>query len=132
MDGFRATEGFMPHHRMAAARELIAIGFGPAAATIPEPATPTKSSAQPIQEYEPMPNPFEEIFPPEVMKILESDEPLDCPCADDGGDSCPNNDYCPYYWIEFPEISDEQSERIKKWVMSGMKRRAEALGLEAP
>ena len=38
MDGLRADEGFKPHHRIAAAQKLIAIGFGPEAELDSQPA----------------------------------------------------------------------------------------------
>ena len=39
MDGFRNDEGFKPHHRIAAGRELLLRGFGPVSSwTQPEPA----------------------------------------------------------------------------------------------
>ena len=139
MDGFRETENFKPHHRMAAARELLNRGFGPVSE--PQPAAPSlvnasQSTPQPQAAshfQEPEPNPMREIFPPELMELIESDDPLDCPCADDGGDSCPNREgECPYYHLKFPEITEEQSQNIKDWVMAGIRRRAEALGLEDP
>ena len=35
MDGFRGPEGFLPHHRMGAARELLIWGFGPVSVSAP-------------------------------------------------------------------------------------------------
>ena len=46
MDGELERDGFKPHHRIAAANKLIAIGFGPAS----EPVRPVADSSEPATE----------------------------------------------------------------------------------
>ena len=174
MDGFRNDEGFKPHHRIAAGRELLLRGFGPVSSwTQPEPAqaapqitdhhqnqtnhssdhTPEQRSqphptifltpdvseylSEAIAAYE-GPNPIREALPQNILDIIDSDDPLDeCPCAiaeSEGKDiPCPENEECPYYGIEFPEFTEEQSARIKEEALRGLQMRAEMLwGMSNP
>ena len=157
MDGFRNDEGFKPHHRIAAGRELLRRGFGPVSAwTQPQPAEEPRSQpgAQPEPQPEshfqtlpePMidyikeavrayqgPNPMEEIFSPELMEVIKSDDPIECPCYTaerEGRDiPCPENeDECPYYGLEFPKLTKEESARIEEWAAEGLRRRFEMMG----
>ncbi len=131
MDGFRNHEGFKSHHRIAAARELIRIGFGPVSAPRPEPA-PVAEPQSPRDIPEPEPNPMREIFSPELMEVIEDDEPIECPC-DDGEMPCPEKEgECPYYGIEIPKMTEEESRKVKEWALAGLRRRAAAMGLEDP
>ncbi len=148
MGGLRNDEDFKPHHRIAAGKELLLRGFGPASAwPEPEPAAESQSQPEPqvvvqcdhslpeplldyleeaVRAYE-GPNPVTEKMSPELRELVESDEPLDCQCADDYGDSCPNNDECPYFHLEFPKYTEEEQEEIKEWALRGLRRRAEWL-----
>ncbi len=167
MDGFRNDEGFKPHHRIAAGRELLLRGFGPVSAW-PEPSpadsqitanqtnhssdnapgpephptlalTPTVSEylSEAVEAYEES-SPIREALPQEILDIVDGDDPLDdCPCAiaeEEGRDiPCPENEECPYYGIEFPKFTEEESERIKEQALRGLRMRAELLwGATAP
>ena len=92
--------------------------------SLPEPLIDYLEEA--VRAYE-GPNPLTEKMSPELREIVQSDEPLDCQCADDGGESCPNNDECPYFHLEFPEYTEEEQEEIKEWALRGLRRRAEWL-----
>ena len=170
MDGLRNDEGFQPHHRIAAGKELLLRGFGPASSwpepvsadsqitdhqpnqtnprrgsplgnhssdNTPEPQVVVQcdhSLPEPLLDYleEAVrayegPNPITEKMSPELRELVESDEPLDCQCDDDYGDSCPNNDECPYFHLEFPEYTEEEQEEIMEWALRGLRRRAEWL-----
>ena len=112
MDGLRNDEGFKPHHRMAAAKELLLRGFGPVSAW-PTPVPETQPQSQPaptpgaagpqpqthptlvltptvseyiseaVEAYE-QTSPYRELLPQRIMDRIDSDEPLDdCPCAID-------------------------------------------------
>ncbi len=148
MGGLRNDEDFKPHHRIAAGKELLLRGFGPASAWPElEPSAEPQSQPEPqvvaqcdhslpeplldyleeaVRAYE-GPNPITEKMSPELRELVESDEPLDCQCADDYGDSCPNNDECPYFHLEFPKYTEEEQEEIKEWARRGLRRRAEWL-----
>ncbi len=120
MDGLRNNEGFMPHHRIAAGRELLLRGFGPVSAW-PEPAgepqpqtetrtepvaaqpqthptlvlTPTVSEylSEAVEAYKET-SPYRELLPQEILDIVDSDDPLDeCPCAIDEYEG--REPYCP-------------------------------------
>ena len=93
--------------------------------SLPEPLLDYLEEA--VRAYE-GPNPLTEKMSPELREIIESDEPLDCQCADDGGGSCPNNDECPYFHLEFPEYDEEEREEIEEWALRGLRRRAEFMG----
>ena len=148
MDGLRGDEGFQPHHRIAAGKELLLRGFGPVSAwPEPEPVVQPQSLAEPLPEPlpEPMidyindalrayeePNPLEEMLSPELMEVIESYEPIECPCSiaeSEGRDiPCPKNeDECPYFGLEFPKFTEEESERIKEWAVDGLRRRFEMI-----
>ena len=120
MDGLRNDEGFKPHHRMAAAKELLIRGFGPVSAwPEPVPETQTQSQHAPVVT-EPQPqahptlaltptvseyiseameayertSPYRELLPQRIMDLVDSDEPLDdCPCAIDEEEG--REPYCP-------------------------------------
>ena len=168
MDGFRNDEGFKPHHRIAAGRELLLRGFGPVPSwtqseptqtdppvtdhhqnqtnhssdRVPAPQTqdhptltltPTVSEylSEAVETYEEQ-SPLTQLLPQNIQDIVDSDDPLDdCPCAiaeDEGRDiPCPENEECPYYGIEFPKFTEEESERIKKQALRGLQMRAEML-----
>ena len=112
MDGLRNDEGFKPHHRIAAGRELLLRGFGPVSAwpePVLEPQPQTESAPEPVaaepqpQTYPSLPltptvskylseaveayertSPYRELLPQQIMDRIDSDEPLDdCPCAID-------------------------------------------------
>ena len=168
MDGFRNDEGFKPHHRIAAGKELLLRGFGPVSSwTQPEPAaddpqitahhqnqinqssdhtpapqtqdhptiflTPAVSEylSEAIAAYE-GPNPIREALPQEVLDIIDSDEPPDdCPCLiaeNEGRDiPCPENEECPYYGIEWPEFTDEESEQMRERSRRALRLRGEMM-----
>ena len=54
MDGLRNDEGFKPHHRIAAGKELLIRGFGPVSAWS-EPVIETQTQAEPQPEPAPAP-----------------------------------------------------------------------------
>ena len=154
MDGFRNDENFKPHHRIAAGKELLLRGFGPVSAwSEPEPMVQPQPQAesQPEPLPKPMidyindalrayeePNPLEETLSPELMEVIESDEPIECPCSiaeSEGRDRpCPENeDECPYFGLELPKHTEEESERIKEWAVDGLRRRFEMIwGAQTP
>ena len=80
------------------------------------------------------PNPFRELLSPELMDVIESDDPLDeCPCAIDEYEGrepyCPDKEgECPYYGLKFPEFDEEEKERLKEWSRRGLRKRAEMMG----
>ena len=119
MDGLRNDEGFQPHHRIAAGRELLLRGFGPVSSwTQPEPAqadaqiadhqpnqtnhssdpapqpqrevhptlalTPTVSEylSEAVEAYEEQ-SPIRQALPQEILDIIDSDDPIECPCSID-------------------------------------------------
>ena len=154
MDGFRDTEGFKPHHRIAAGRELLLRGFGPVSAPWPEPPQPeSQPDPQPVsaarslpdplldyisdalRAYE-EPNPILEKMSPELRDIMEGDDPLDeCPCAIDEYEGrepyCPDKEgECPYYGIEWPEYTDEEIQRNKEWSLRALRKRAKVMGYQ--
>ena len=157
MDGFRNDEGFTPHHRIAAGRELLLRGFGPVSAwTQPGRAEEPRLQSEPqpnlrskrcpnrcldyiedaLRAYR-GPNPMEEIFSPELMEVINSDDPVECPCSiaeREGRDiPCPENeDECPYYGLNFPKLTEEESARIEEWAAEGLRRRFEIIGLRQP
>ena len=120
MDGLRNNEGFKPHHRIAAGKELLIRGFGPVSAwpvpvleTQPQPApapvvaepqpqphpilvlTPTVSEylSEAVEAYKET-SPYTELLPQEILDRVDSDEPLDdCPCAIDEYEG--REPYCP-------------------------------------
>ncbi len=146
-EGELESEGFKPHHRIAAGRELLLRGFGPVSAwselqPVVQPQSRAESQPEPLPEpmidyindalraYE-EPNPLEEMLSPELMEVVESDEPIECPCSiaeSEGRDiPCPENEECPYYGIEFPKFTEEESERVKEWAVDGLRRRFEMI-----
>ena len=152
MDGLRADEGFKPHHRIAAAQKLIAIGFGPEAEleaeTAPAPVVEARNAAPgrldpdsppwtmyhpPIEDQESTGDIFRELLSPELMESIESDEPAECPCMDEGLDDdeyevCVGKEGgCPSADLEFPEFREEDSRRIKESVKLGLRRRMEII-----
>ena len=152
MDGLRADEGFKPHHRIAAAQKLIAIGFGPEveleAETAPAPVVEARNGASgrldpdsppwtmyhpPIEDQESTGDIFRELLSPELMESIESDEPIECPCMDEGLDDdeyevCVGKEGgCPRSDLEFPEFSEEDSRRIKESAKLGLARRMEII-----
>ncbi len=158
MDGFRNDEGFKPHHRIAAGRELLLRGFGPMSTwTQPEPApddsqitdhqpnqtnhssdhptltlTPTASEylSDAVEAYEER-GTLRQLLPQNILDVIDSDDPIECPCLiaeEEGRDiPCPENDECPYYGLEFPEFTEEQSAKIKEEALRGLQMRAEML-----
>ena len=150
MDGLRADEGFKPHHRIAAAQKLIAIGFGPDVESQPgsetAPVVEARNAASgrldpdsppwtmyhpPLPEQEQTSDIFRELLSPELMAAVESDEPVECPCMDDDLDedeyeACVGKEGgCPSAGLEFPEFSEEDKIRIKESVRRGLDRRME-------
>ena len=122
MDGLRNDEGFKPHHRIAAGRELLLRGFGPVSpwtepAVEPQPQTETRTepvAAQPQPQTHPTlvltpavseyiseaveaykeTSPYRELLPQEILDIVDGDDPLDdCPCAIDEDEG--REPYCP-------------------------------------
>ena len=116
MDGFRNDEGFKPHHRIAAGKELLLRGFGPVSSwTQPEPAQadPQITDHQPNQtnhSSDPAPQPQREAHPTlaltptvseylsEAVEAYEEQSPLrellprnilDIVDGDDPLDDCP-------------------------------------------
>ena len=120
MDGLRNNEGFKPHHRIAAGKELLIRGFGPVSAW-PVPvleAQPQPAPAPVVAEPQPQPHPtlvltptvseylseaveayketspYTELLPQQVLDRVDSDEPRDdCPCAIDEYEG--REPYCP-------------------------------------
>ncbi len=147
MDGLRNNEGFKPHHRIAAGKELLIRGFGPVSAW-PVPVleahptlvlTPTVSEylSEAVEAYKET-SPYTELLPQQVLDIVDSDEPLDeCPCAIDEYEGrepyCPDKEgECPYYGLKWPEFSEEERERMKEWTLRGLRMRAELLDYANP
>ena len=168
MDGLRNHEGFKPHHRIAAGKELLLRGFGPVSAW-PEPApadsqitahqpNQTNHSSDHAPEPEPHPSipltptvseylsdavkayekrsPLRQLLPQNILDMVDGDDPIECPCLideDEGREPyCPENEECPYYGIEFPEFTEEESQRIKEHTLRGLQMRAELLGYANP
>ena len=161
MDGLRNDEGFQPHHRIAAGKELLLRGFGPVSAW-PEPVVESESQSHAEARSEPVAapqpqthpslvltpsvseylseaveayeesSPIRQALPQDILDIIDSDEPIECPCSideDEGREPyCPENEECPYYGIEFPMFSDEDKARIKEQALRGLQMRAELLG----
>ena len=150
MDGLRADEGFKPHHRIAAAQKLIAIGFGPDVESQPGSETASVVEARnaasgqldpdsppwtmyhpPLPEQEQTSDIFRELLSPELMAAVESDEPIECPCMDDDLDDdeyevCVGKEGgCPSAGLEFPEFSEEDKIRMRESVRRGLDRRME-------
>ena len=150
MDGLRNDEGFKPHHRIGAAQKLIAIGFGPdaeleyAPASAPvlearnavsgplEPDSPPWTMYHPpIENQESTADVFREILSPNLMAAIESDEPVECPCMDydnedDDIDCVGTEGGCPYA-DQFPEFSEEHSQRIRESAGIGLRRHMELI-----
>ena len=38
-----------------------------------------------------------------------------------------NEDECPYFGLEFPKFTEEESDRIKEWAVDGLRRRFEMI-----
>ena len=116
MDGFRNDEGFKPHHRIAAGKELLLRGFGPVSSwTQPEPAQADPQitdhqSNQTNHSSDPAPQPQREAHPTlalaptvseylsEAVEAYEEQSPirqalpqniLDIVDGDDPLDDCP-------------------------------------------
>ena len=167
MDGLRNEEGFKPHHRIAAGRELLLRGFGPVSSwTQPEPAqadahvttqqpnqtshgsghasepqtethptlalTPTVSEylSDAVEAYEEQ-GTLRRLLPQDILDVVDSDDPIECPCSIDESEGrepyCPENEECPYYGLEFPKFTEEQSARIKEEALRGLRMRAEMI-----
>ena len=95
--------------------------------------TPTVSEylSDAVEAYEEQ-SPLRQLLPQDILDIVDSDDPLDdCPCAIaeyEGRDiSCPENEECPYYGLEFPKFSEEDKQRIKEQALRGLQMRAEML-----
>ena len=152
MDGSRAGEGFKPHHRIAAAQKLIAIGFGPdvespsamesapvvlarnAASDRLDPDSPPWTMYHPpLPEQEQTSDVFRELLSPELMAAVESDDPIECPCMDEDLDDeeyevCVGKEGgCPRADLEFPEFSEDDGRRIRESVRRGLDRRMEII-----
>ena len=158
MDGLRNDEGFQPHHRIAAGRELLLRGFGPVsswpepvaeprlqAETQPQPVsaesqthahptlalTPTVSEylSDAVESYEEQ-SPIRQALPQNILDIIDSDDPIECPCSideDEGREPyCPDKEgECPYYGLEWPEFSEEEQVRMREQARRGLRMRAE-------
>ena len=137
MDGLRNNEGFQPHHRIAAGRELLLRGFGPVSAW-PEPDMEIQPQAETNPEpvaHEPQPqtyptlvltpavseylseaakaydeqSPFRQLLPRQILDTMDSDDPLDeCPCAIDEDEG--GEPYCPDKESECPYYGLEWPE----------------------
>ena len=150
MEGFLENPGnFKPNHRLAAAKELVKIGFGPGAdyPVTPQPnESPVYQVHPPTHQEHPAPtdNSVHQEAPepeqPESETYLSAVEYMDrqvaahlygedfakvmydpeimnavCPCEQDetGETPCVNTaEECPYYGIEFPKFTKEQSQTI--------------------
>ena len=158
MDGLKADEGFKPHHRIAAAQKLITIGFGPDAEPQPvaqtapvvaarnaapgrlDPDSPPWTMYHPPleEEQESTGDIFRELFSPELMASIESDEPYECPCIiaeeeeDEDIDCVGTEGGCPYAHLKFPEFSEEDELRIRNSVRVGLNRRMEITCEQTP
>ena len=152
MDGLKADEGFKPHHRIAAAQKLITIGFGPDVESQPgvetSPVVEARNAASgrldpdsppwtmyhpPLPEQEQTSDVFRELLSPELMAVIESDDPIECPCMDDDLDddeyeACVGKEGgCPRADLEFPEFSEDDGRRIRESVRRGLDRRMEII-----
>ena len=149
MDGLRADEGFKPHHRIAAAQKLITIGFGPEAELQPvaqsSPVVEARNAASgrlapdsppwtmyhpPLPEQESTGDIFRELLSPELMEVVESDEPIECPCMDDEEEEvdCQGTEIeCPYKDLKFPEFSEEDKIRMRESSRRGLRQRAQIM-----
>ena len=147
MDGLKADEGFKPHHRIAAAQKLIAIGFGPdvesqpSGETVPVVEARIASSGRldpdsppwtmyhpPLPEQEQTSDVFRELLSPELMAAVESDDPIECPCMDEDEEDidCQGTEVeCPHKDLEFPEFTEDDKLRIRESVRRGLDRRME-------
>ena len=152
MDGLKANEGFKAHHRIAAAQKLITIGFGPDAESQPvaqtapvvaarnaapgrlDPDSPPWTMYHPPMEEEDQESTgdiFRELFSPELMASIESDDPDECPCIiaeeeeEEDIDCVGTEGGCPYAHLKFPEFSEEDELRIRNSVRVGLNRRME-------
>ena len=72
-----------------------------------------------------------QLLPQDILDVVDSDDPIECPCLideDEGREPyCPENEECPYYGLEFPKFTEEQSARIKEEALRGLQMRAEML-----
>ena len=151
MDGLRTGEDFKPHHRIAAAQKLIAIGFGPDAESQPvaqaAPVVAARNAASgsldpdsppwtmyhpPTEEQETTRDIFRELFSPELMEAVESGDRAECPCIiaeyeDEEIDCVGTEGGCPHADLEFPEFTEDDSRRIKESVRRGLDKRMEII-----
>ena len=149
MEGVSAYEDFKPHHRIAAAQKLIAIGFGPDVESQPvaqtAPVVAARNAASepldpesppwtmyhpPTEERETTRDVFRELLSPELMAAVESGDPDECPCIiaeyeDEDMDCVGTEGGCPHAHLEFPEFSEDDSRRIRESVRRGLARRME-------
>ncbi len=114
MDGALDSDGFMPHHRIAAANKLIAIGFGPAS----EPVRPIADSSEPTTEDpetadSDADNAEEEANTQKILakidRIIEETDPSE---FEEENNSGHKPDYSMWDYIESlpkPEISEEHA-----------------------
>ena len=143
MDGLKNDEGFKPHHRIGAAQKLIAIGFGPDAELEHAPASAPVLEARnaisgrlepdsppwtmyhpPTEERELTAHVFREILSPDLMAAVESDDPIECPCANQDIPCVGKDNGCPYDDLKFTK---EDSRRIEDSAMRGLDRRMERI-----
>ena len=144
VQGERDSEGFQPNHKMDSAKQLVKIGltefqdYIDANHSPPKPrGTRRQSPDDPdispeIQEAREEQSTLRQLLPQDILDIVDSDDPLDdCPCViaeSEGRDiPCPENEECPYYGIEFPKFTEEQSVRIGEEALRGLRMRSEML-----
>ena len=111
MEGVRNDEGFKPHHRIAAARELIKRGFDETVTPAPE-VCPTETPEPATNNSELITNDTEEPtdYLAIVKRVVESLGPVEEEEKDPNGHK---PDYSMWDMIEYPplsEISDEHAE----------------------
>ena len=127
MDGLREDEGFKPHHRIAAGRELLRRGFDyecdhaqPPSASDVTPEDYPNTSEQASGESDNPEHPIHPVNPDSdeeptdylaiVKRVVESLDPVEEEEEDDSGHK---PDYSMWDMIEYPplsEISDEHAE----------------------
>ena len=127
MDGLRNDEGFKPHHRIAAARELLKRGFDYECDHATSTVVPAKAGTQQAPGHvvpEAHPEPTTDICEL-TTENSESEEPVDYlaivkrvveslgPIEEEEEDTGHKPDYSMWDMIEYPplsEISDEHAE----------------------
>ena len=113
MDGELEQDGFKPHHRIAAANKLIAIGFGPASGPVrpvsdnSEPATEDPQTADSEDDAEE--EAYLQMILAKIDKVIEETDPSE---FEEENNSGRKPDYSMWDYIDTlpkPEITEEQA-----------------------